>query len=80
LPGELAIDDLREAQIVAFYSSFFLSKQEKESSLPRLFETLRKSSGDMAHLLMGMLSYLTGEEFGTSKEDWLDWWDKTRNK
>jgi hypothetical protein len=74
--GDLAFD----ARIVLFYSTFFLSEREKKQALPLLFGALEKSSGDTARVIMGSLSFLTGEEHGTSKNDWLDWWKKQAGK
>ena len=41
---------------------------------------LEESSGDTAHVIMGSLSFITGEEFGTARDDWLNWWKKQTGK
>ena len=80
IPGELAIDEARGAQVALFYSSFFLSEKERPQAAGELMRALEESSGDTAHVIMGSLSFITGEEFGTARDDWLNWWKKQSGK
>ncbi len=73
------LKDVPEAQAAAFFSCFFLAEGEKDEAVGLLMAALEKTSADTARVLMGCLSYLTGEAHGTSKQDWLQWW-KTRQK
>ncbi len=80
VPGELAIDGHSKAQVAAFFSTFFLTRQERGQAIRELVRALEKATGDTARVLMGSLSYLTKEPHGTSKEDWLNWWKRRPKK
>jgi hypothetical protein len=77
-PGELAIDDESTARLILFYCTFLLDEHDRVEALPTLISVLEKASGDTAMVVMGLLSFLTDEDFGTSREDWLDWWKRSR--
>jgi len=79
-PGELAVDSETEARIAMFYSTFFLTESEKKKATPLLAGLLEKADNETARVIMGSLTFVTGEEFGTSKQDWLDWWKIQKDK
>lgn len=78
VPGEMALDETGMAQTAVFYSVFFLTGPQAQEAMAHLFEALEASAGDTSRVLMGCLSFLTGEKFGTSREDWLNWWKKRK--
>jgi hypothetical protein len=78
--GDLNITNRTMARLTAFYSTYFLKEKEKDKALELIFSIFEKTAGDTAKVLMGTLTYLTGELFGTSKEEWLEWWKKRGNQ
>lgn len=78
-PGT-TLKELPEAQEVVFYSCFFLADSEKDEAVKLLMSALEKKTAETARVLMGCLTFLTGEPHGTDKRDWLDWWKKRRKE
>lgn len=80
VPGELLLDDETTARVVLFYSVFFLSEQERTEALELLMEALTASAGQAARTITGSLTFLTNQPYGSSKEDWLNWWQRVGKK
>jgi hypothetical protein len=75
-----AVKDLDQAHEAAFYSCFFLAESDRPEAVRLLMAALEKATADTARVLMGCLTWLTGEPHGSAKEDWLQWWKKRRKE
>lgn len=76
VPGQLLLADQATARVALFYSVFFVGERERSEALNLLMEALAAAAGETARTITGSLTFLTSEPYGSSKKDWLNWWQR----